>query len=251
MKFTVISSLLLIFSVFMLTIPKAVHADVVGIWLFDEGKGKVVKDASGNGHDGEIVGKVDWADGKFNAGLKFDGGNVKIPHQDNMNLELFTITAWSKVPAVVDPYQMIVGKEAWPDRNYSMWIRPGVMTFGFTTPGAAQDIQVGSKDVTDGQWHFVVGVYDKKNLTPYVDGEGLNPRGAAAKPAINQAPLMIGAQPPNGGGPLKGQIDEVAVYNTALNEKEIKSIMGGLANQFKAVDSRSKLTTTWAKIKTE
>ncbi len=91
MKLTLISSLLLIFSVFMLTIPKAVHADVVGIWLFDEAKGKVVKDASGNGHDGEIVGKVDWADGKFNSGLKFDGGNVKIPHQDNMNLEQFTI----------------------------------------------------------------------------------------------------------------------------------------------------------------
>ena len=249
MKFVMLASLGLIFSIFTFTMPQPTNADVVGIWLFDEDKGKVVKDASGNGHDGEIVGKVDWAAGKFGASLKFDGGNVKIPHQDNMNLEQFTITAWVKVPAVVEPYQMIVGKEAWPDRNYSMWIRPGVMTFGFTTPGAAQDIQVGSKEVTDGQWHFVTGVYDKKSLMPYVDGALLNPQGAAVKPATNQAPLMIGAQPPNGGGPLKGQIDEVAVYNTALKEKEIKSIMEGLAEQLKAVEPGGKLATMWARIK--
>ncbi|MDE0555538.1 MAG: hypothetical protein OXI24_15055 [Candidatus Poribacteria bacterium] len=27
---------------------------VVGIWLFDEGNGKVAEDLSGNGHDGEL-----------------------------------------------------------------------------------------------------------------------------------------------------------------------------------------------------
>lgn len=251
MKLTAISSLLMICGVMNFAIPNTTKAEMVGLWLFDEGNGKVVKDASGNGNDGEIVGKVEWVNGKFDSALEFDGGHVQVPHQDNLNLEQFTITAWVNVPAVVDPYQMIVGKEAWPDRNYAMWIRPGVMTFGFTTPGAVQDIQVGSKEVADGQWHFVAGTYDKKNLTPYVDGVAMNPRGAAEKPATNPAMLMIGAQPPNGGGPLKGQIDEVAIYNTALNEKEISKIMEGLANQFQAVDPSGKLATTWAKIRSE
>jgi hypothetical protein len=70
--FIIISSLLLIFIVFALTMPKAIHAEVLGIWLFDEGKGKTVKDASGNGHDGEIIGAVEWAAGKFESALKFD-----------------------------------------------------------------------------------------------------------------------------------------------------------------------------------
>ena len=245
MRFTIILSTLLIFSL----LPFATHAEVVGVWLFDEGGGKIVKDTSDNGYDGEIVGKVKWSNGKFGSALEFDGGHVKIPHQDGMDLLEFTITAWIKVPGVVDPYQMIVGKEAWPDRNYSMWIRPGVMTFGFTLPGAAQDIQVGSKEVTDGQWHFVAGTYNQKSLTPYVDGEQINPRGAAGKPATNKAPFMIGAQPPNGGGPLKGIIDEVAVYDTALDKKEIESIMEGLAEKFHAVDPSRKLATTWAKLK--
>ena len=247
----IIPTLLLIFGVLVLTTPKAIHAEVVGIWLFDEGNGKTIKDASGNGHDGEIVGAVEWSDGKFESALKFDGGHVSVPHEDNMNLVEFTITAWIKVPKILAPYQMIAGKEAWPDRNYSMWIIPGVMTFGFTTPGAAQDIQVGSQEVIDDQWHFVVGTYDQKNLTPYVDGEMLAQRGAAGKPATNIAPFMIGAQPPNGGGPLKGLIDEVAVYDTALEAKEIKSIMEGLAKMFQTVNPNGKLAATWAKIKAE
>ena len=168
----------------------------IGVWLFDEGNGKVVKDLSGNGHHGEIIGEVAWADGKFETALEFDGGHVSVPHEDIMNLRQWTMTAWIKVPKVVDPYQIILGKERWPNRNYTMWIRPGVMTFGFTLPNGAQDLQVGSKEVTDGKWHFVAGVYDEKNLTPYVDGVQFNPRGAAGKPATSNAPLIIGAQGP-------------------------------------------------------
>lgn len=41
--------------------PKA----AVGIWLFDEGKGKTVSDLSGNSNDGEIMGNPSWEKGKF------------------------------------------------------------------------------------------------------------------------------------------------------------------------------------------
>ena len=226
------------------------NADAIGIWLFDEGEGKVVKDLSGNGHHGEIVGEVAWADGKFEAALEFDGGHVSVPHQDVMNLRQWTMTAWIKVPKVVDPYQVILSKETWPNRNYTMWIRPGVMTFGFTLPEGAQDLQVGSKEVTDGKWHFVAGVYNEKQLIPYVDGEQFNPRGAAGKPATSNAPLIIGAQGPDGkNGPLRGTIDEVAIYNTALDEDEIAEAMEGLSKQFQEVEATGKLTVTWGYLK--
>ena len=44
---------------------KGATAEVIGVWLFDEGNGNIVKDVSGNGHHGEIIGEVAWADGKF------------------------------------------------------------------------------------------------------------------------------------------------------------------------------------------
>ena len=46
-----------------------------------------------------------------------------------------------------------------------------------------------------------------------------------------------------------GLIDEVAVYDTALSEKEIKSIMDGLAKMFQTVNPNGKLAATWANIK--
>ena len=244
-------TLMLILSIFScVAVVPCVTAEVVGVWLFDEGNGKTVKDASGNGHDGEIIGEVAWVDGKFEKALEFDGGHVLVPHDNVMNLRQWTMTAWIKVPKIVEPYQIIVGKEAWPNRNYTMWIRPGVMTFGFTLPGGAQDLQVGSKVVTDGQWHFVAGVYDEKNLIPYVDGEQFNPRGAAGKPATSDAPLIIGAQGPDGrNGPLKGIIDEVAVYDTALDEDELAEVMESLTKQFQSVEAMGKLTLTWGHLK--
>ena len=36
----------------------AVDKNTVAVWLFEEGSGKVVKDASGNGHDGEFTGSL-------------------------------------------------------------------------------------------------------------------------------------------------------------------------------------------------
>ena len=248
MKTLIVSMLLM--SIFCCFWISNASADAIGVWLFDEGAGKIVKDLSGNGHHGEIIGEVAWADGKFDNALEFDGGHVLVPHEDIMNLRQWTMTAWIKVPKIVDPYQIIVGKERWPNRNYTMWIRPGVMTFGFTLPNGAQDLQVGSKEVTDGKWHFVAGVYDEKNLIPYVDGEQFNPRGAAGKPATSNAPLIIGAQGPDGKkGPLRGIIDEVAVYNTALDENEIAEVMEGLSKQFQAVEATGKLTITWGYLK--
>ena len=40
---------------------------IVGIWLLDEGQGKSVKDSSGNGNDGEIVG-AKWTNRKLAKG---------------------------------------------------------------------------------------------------------------------------------------------------------------------------------------
>ena len=69
---------------------------LVGAWLFDEGKGNVTEDASGNGHDGDIR-KAKWVKGKFGKALKFDGdGAVVILHSDDLTLGFFTITRWVK-----------------------------------------------------------------------------------------------------------------------------------------------------------
>ena len=49
--------------VFLITLPSFAEIDpatIVAGWLFDDGKGNIVSDISGNGHDGEIQGAPKW-----------------------------------------------------------------------------------------------------------------------------------------------------------------------------------------------
>ena len=50
---------------------------VEAIWLFDEGKGETVEDSSGNGHEGEFRGELEYVEGKFGTALEFGGPSRK------------------------------------------------------------------------------------------------------------------------------------------------------------------------------
>lgn len=130
-----------------------------------------------------------------------------------------------------------------------MWILPGVMTFGYTTAGGAQDIQIGSGEVVDNQWHHLVGTFDGDKLVSYVDGIPLKQSMAEQKPATCNAPVKIGVQPPATGGPITGTVDEVAIFSRGLTESEVLEVMEGLELMFFSVDYRSKITDTWGRIK--
>ena len=62
---------------------------IVGYWPFDEGSGKVAKNASGNGNDGTFVGNPEWVDGKRGKALEFDGTSsyVEVSTADNISMD--------------------------------------------------------------------------------------------------------------------------------------------------------------------
>ena len=60
-------------AVFVLALSMQASAGIVGQWLLDETSGTVAKDTSGNGNDGEIIGKPNWVNGKFGKALELDG----------------------------------------------------------------------------------------------------------------------------------------------------------------------------------
>ena len=242
MKFTMILSLLIILASFLVILPFT-HAQgelevrPIAAWLFDEGFGKLnqnaagmVEDGTDNGHDGKIVGDVKWRRGRFGMALEFlsddeDWGHVQVPHHDDLSLQAFTISAWIKVPHVLDPpkkietdtepAQMIVDKEVLivangvahvKTRNYSMWIRsdgsPGSFACGFWNifPEIVPRETGRTKTVTDDQWHFVACAYDGETLVAYVDGKDLGKienkkvQGIQPRLHLTDAPLYIGAQ---------------------------------------------------------
>ena len=82
---------------------------LVGAWLFDEGKGKEVKDSSDNKlHASFDMGKPKWVKGKFGGGLEFDGkSQATVPDNKLMHLEDFTLSAWMNSPKISGKWQIL------------------------------------------------------------------------------------------------------------------------------------------------
>ena len=89
--------LVIIGGLFIATYPlsAALLDDAVGIWLFDEGKGGVAADTSGNKNDGAITG-AKWAEGKFGGALEFELPHVvTVKASNSLNFkDQMTIATW-------------------------------------------------------------------------------------------------------------------------------------------------------------
>ena len=96
------------------------------------------------------------------------------------------------------------------------------------------------------QWHHVAVTYDGKVISQYVDGKLDATKEFAAKIASQEVEFHIG-KAQTGLPAMIGKIDEVAVYDRALDLDEIKSDMEN--GVYFAVDPKGKLATTWAHLK--
>lgn len=238
------------FGMFVITPCKAYDLEsILGVWLFDEDGGSEVEDSSGKGHNGSITGATNWVVGKFGSALKFTSGKVTVPHADDLTTPTFTIMAWINVPQPTASWQVILGKDGWPNRNYLICIHSnaGLIHFAFCAPGQ-QDIGNFNSvsDVADGKWHHVVGTYDLEMRRIYIDGVLDNEAPSSIVPSENNIPVEMGIN-------LSGSIDEVLVANQAFSENDIKRAMeDGLSASIlsgMAVSASDKLAGTWGAIK--
>ena len=219
---------------------------VLGVWFFDEGKGGTTKDASKNGNDGEIV-DLQWVDGKFDKALKFEGGgHVDVGDFSDYDDEV-SIVALIKTPAAPAWSDIIVG----PCGDVILTLRDHKLNFAGQ---CAQPIPHNTWSKTllnDDKWHQIAGTYDGKTVKVYVDGE-LEASNAAAGPFI-AGPKYIGSRDDKQEA-FTGLIDELAFFNVALSENDVKAIADAglsIALGFAAVSPQAKLTTAWAKLKSQ
>ena len=218
----------------------------LGIWFFDEGKGGIAKDASENGNDGEIV-DAEWVDGKFGKALKFaGGGHVAVGDFADYD-DKVSIVALIKTPAAPAWSDIIVG----PCGDVILTLRDHKLNFAGQ---CAQPIPHNTWSKTllnDDKWHQIAGTYDGKKVNVYVDGE-LEGSNAAAGP-FKTGPKYIGSRDDKQEA-YTGLIDEIAFFNVALSENDVKAIAESglsIALGFASVSAQAKLATAWAKLKSE
>ena len=227
---------------------------IVGIWIFDEGKGNVAKDSSSNGHDGQVPGGIKWVPGKWGHALEFSGSSgdyVKVPHDDALSLTTWTITVWVNVQK--KDWQLLVQKSTSGDKNnnnYSLYTKPdGGLDFNFIPPDGNTQFLNGKTVVVDEKWHHVAVTYDGKIMYLYIDGVVDDETVTSDKPQLHTDALVIGGDDRGAGVQVKGILDEVGLFNKALKEENIKSIMTNGLKTVAAVEPSGKLTATWGSIR--
>lgn len=249
----VITMVLVILSV--MSTHAAVDKHTVAVWLFEEGDGKTVRDASGNGHDGKITGSLKWVKAKSGTGLEFPGdgsGYVVVDSTKKLELETLTIEVLVKVTGHDGKWQGIVCKQqaGCTNRNYGIWVHNNeqVLHAQIGANGGCAFNMNGTTQVTDNTWHHLAFTFDGDMGRLYVDGQ-LETEKANAVTFQSNDPITIGVPNIDNANGLIGIIEEIRISNIARSEDEIKEAKDiGLA-QILSVDPQSKLTTRWGYIK--
>ena len=217
---------------------------VVGMWLFNDGKGNTAVDSSENGNDGKLENGPNWVkDGKFASALEFDGNKSK-GHVVVGDLGLsgtVTLILWANPNSTANDDRLI--------SNISGPTNPA-----FTTRFQNDGVEIGAplgnrlsqklRIINGGHYAFVFD--GAGNVTGYYNGK----EGSTAADAYVFTDIGIGANFLDQWGQyFSGLFDEVAFFNVALTEADIKIVMTKGLQSALAVYPASKLTTTWGYIK--
>ena len=241
-----------------------IEESAVLIWLFEEGSGDTVADSSGNGNDGELTNGPQWAAGKFGGGLEFDGTDDSVVSStaNGIGATYISETLWVKFAENFDGTESQFGFISCTDTAssryfyFSSWVSGGPHSgihLGTIKPapdgGWGRGISVPAGVFEDGPWYHVAGVINNEegSIKAYVNGELRHDQTFDVGDTPGTPTEIWAGGSPEGGRWVNGVMDEVAFYNVALTEDDIKTIMtDGLET---AVDPLSKLTTTWGSIK--
>jgi len=230
---------------------------------FEDGKGDTVKDRSNYGNDGTIQGEPKWVDGKFGKGLELGiGSHVLVPDSDKFRItDELTVACWTKFKDFApeawqgNTLDFLVCRWNWTggdNRCYETYLESHAPTIVVSSDGtdATSSKAVAQNPVELDKWYNIVGAFDGLKLKIYVDGEEEGTGEHKGKIfAGNNSPISIGDNDvglaPN--FHLIGVMDEVAVYDRALSQSEIKQKL--MSGNILAVKSEGKLTITWGGIK--
>ena len=229
----------------------------IGVWLLDEGAGKIANDSSGNNNHGDIQG-AKWEKHKTGSALSFNGSSdrVVIPDSDSLYAEkAWTITSWIFVNKAEGGYGHIIGKRSGAGTNYAFRTDSGCIGWDsyFSRGGWQGAWRQGNvkKDV----WLYMTAAYDGKNtIIIYENGEEIGSANVGGPPPRDTSEVHIGGWTANASELLNGMLYDVAIFNIALTQAEIKNLMNnGVAREIgiTAVDPSGKLATVWGTVKSE
>jgi hypothetical protein len=191
----------------------------------------VITDTSGNGNSGLLDGP-DRVEGRRGSALHFAGQSDRVTAPSSASLTSDEVSVATYVRASSSPgsWRVFVFKGV-DDCAASSWSLKssgsGGLVFGVYdgTSGEVQSPDAGT-GVWDGDWHMVVGTYDREQVRLYVDGEliGGTPLTTAIDHDMPDGDDLVAGHPVNNcsqGTQFTGDLDEVRVWGRALSGSEV------------------------------
>ena len=246
--------------------------DLLVYFTFDKVKGKRVLDESGNGLDAKIIKNTKFVPGKYGNAVRITRETedcVNLPASDALEIsEEITMMAWvyhddwtgstvqwfDKGSANRESNKLYgMGVFDVNDLNLAAWFNEKSVVVAIFGGEIKRHYFVTDKHrMKNGTWHHVVGACTASSAKIYFDGEtilNIN-RGDFNGIRFNSAngkDLRIGCVEGKPAYAFKdGVIDEVAMWNRALSETEIRTAMRG---PLFPVSPKDKVATTWGNIK--
>jgi len=222
---------------------------------FDEGSGKVAKDASGNKNDGELQGNVEWVDGEHKKAVKIsdDAANNMVVVKDSNSLDVvdqISFGCWVNIEAMPDSHCSLITKADTYMIHTSNWSGKGIEQEPLLWPFDAWQTPA-SAPIQLNEWHHVFGVYDGKEIKTFIDGELKGRRAYTSKIAVTVNDVVVGRDSRTCCNTRRSRviIDDVMIFSRAISDREVKEVMastGGIS-----VEPTDRLTTLWGHIKVE
>ncbi|MBV6518478.1 MAG: hypothetical protein E3K33_00975 [Candidatus Brocadia sp.] len=230
--------------------PTPSPTPIKACYAFEEGSGTIAGDSSGNGNDGTVSGAT-WTTGKDGGGLSFNGVNnyVSIPLFNNSEV---TVSAWfhknahdtTRNDAIFSGFRSGANRQ----NREGFELRfpasaPDTLEFMLVTQdgGGARTNRIIRRTLLNsvGNWYHAVGTYNQTTGQQklYVNGELVrtftHPAGNTVVPLSFYPDMRIGHSRINHGY-FNGVIDDVRLYNYALNDQEIKSLYNAFTDDLQA-----------------
>lgn len=201
---------------------------LVGYWSFDEGVGATAADHSANKLDGRLEGPR-WVEGRHGRALRFDGDD-SVEVEGSPALQItgdITIAAWVRKgrPNEGKRWDAIVSKTPgkWDYELLTSKSRSDELAF-YSKPCQPSEVYSG-KPIPSGTWRHVAVTRAGSALKMYLDGELAGATTMSGTFPVNEGALQIGQDGPKRQNGMIGEIDEVFLYQRALTEVEIETIM--------------------------
>jgi len=201
---------------------------LAGYWSFDEGKGNIANDASGNGNNGILASGPKWTDGKDGNGLQFNGKNTQVNVPDAQSLRFgsgpFTVEVWFKINGNANLGAHGIINKTGTTGYWGFYYSDSNKKLTFQTRSSDTNEFLGVATAATFEknvWHHVVWVINDASITMIANGKIKEnfTDGRVSRLYDQNNNLNFGNL---NGNYLNGVIDDVRIYGRALSEAEVK-----------------------------